>query len=157
MISKWIPAIVIANIHEDYKCGPPPAVIVEEGTARTPCPVTVVIHPSAVVIWCPAPRFISHPGPTIRRTPHPVTITIRRPIAVDVNRVRLRSPDPAVVGRVSPIAVCVEIFGAPNVFIIVLGVVTKTLGQVTLAIVHPFVDCVARCVGNELPVARVVA
>ena len=147
MISKWIPAIVIANINEDYECGPPPAVIAEVGTARTPCPVPVVIHPSAVVIWRPAPRFITHPGPTIRRTPHPVTITIRRPITVNVNRGRMRSPDPAVVGRVSPIAVCVEVFGTPNVFIIVLGVVTKTLSKVTLAVVYPFVDCVARCAG----------
>jgi hypothetical protein len=68
----------------------------------------------------------------------------------------MRSPDPAIVGRVSPIAVCIEILCAPNVFIIVLGVVAKPLSQITLAVVYPFVDCVARCIGNELPVSCVV-
>jgi len=155
MISEWIPTIVITHIDEDYERGSPPAVIAEVGTPRTPRPVTVVIHPSSVVIWRPSPGFITHPGPTIRRTPYPVTISIWRPINV-VDGARMRSPDPAVVGRVTPIAVCIEILGAPNVFIIVLGVVAKSLSQITLAVVYPFVNCVALCIGNKLPVSCVV-
>ena len=155
MISEWIPTIVIANIDEYYQRGSPPAVIAQVCTARTPRPVTAVIHPSSVVIWRPSPGFITYPGPTIWRTPYPVTISIWRPINV-VDGGRMRSPDPAIVGRVGPITVCIEILGTPNVFIIVLGVVPKPLSQITLAVVYPFVDCVTRCVGNELPVSRVV-
>jgi hypothetical protein len=156
MISERIPTIVIANIDEYYKRGSPPAVIAEVCTPRTPRPVTAVINPPSVVIWRPPPRFITHPGPTIRRTPHPATISIRRPIGVYVNRARVRSPDPTVVRRVSPIAVRIEILGTPNVVIIVLGVVTKALSQITLAVVYPFVNCVAGCIGNKLPVSSVV-
>jgi hypothetical protein len=156
MISEWIPTIVVADIDEYYKRGSPPTVIAEVRTPRTPCPVTVVIHPSSIVIWRPSPGFITHPGPTIRRTPYPVTVSIWRPINVDVNGARVRSPDPAVVGRVSPIAVCIEILCTPNVVIIVLGVVAKALSQITLAVVYPFVNCVARCIGHELPVSCVV-
>jgi hypothetical protein len=51
----------------------------------------------------------------------------------------MRSPDPAVVVCIYPIAISVEIFGAPEVVIVVLDVITKTLGQVALAIVNPVV------------------
>jgi hypothetical protein len=37
-----------------------------------------------------------------------------------------------------------------------LGVVAKALSQITLAVVYPFVNCVALCIGNELPVSCVV-
>jgi hypothetical protein len=51
----------------------------------------------------------------------------------------MRAPNPAVVVRVCPVAIGVEIFGAPNVAVVILNVIAKTLGQVPLAIVNPVV------------------
>src|SRR6476620_4104650 len=151
MIPKGVPAIVVAHIDDYNERGSPPAMTAEVCTARTPGPVAAVIDPTSVVIWRPAPWFIPHPGPTIRRTPHPVTVTIRCPINVAVDGARMWSPDPPVIACVSPIAVRIEIFGTPNVFIIVLGVIAEPLSQITLTVVYPFVNCVDRCIRNELP------
>jgi hypothetical protein len=65
-------------------------------------------------------------------------------------------PDPAVIIRVSPIAVCIQIFSSPDVLVVILNVVSETLGQVALTIVDPLVNYIERCVGCEVPVAGVV-
>ena len=108
-------------------------------TARTPGPIIVVIDPAPIVIRGPAPRFIPDPRPAIGRAPGPVAVTIGRPVVVDIDYGRVRTPDPTIVRHIRPIAISIEIFSAPNVFIIVLNVVMRSLGQIALAIIHPTV------------------
>jgi len=49
-------------------------------------------------------------------------------------------PDPAVVIRADPVAVGVEIFGAPNVFVEILDVRLLALCEILLALLHPLID-----------------
>jgi hypothetical protein len=69
----------------------------------------------------------------------------------------MRPPDPAVVVHVGPAAIGIEVFGAPNIIVIVLNVITKTLGQVAFAIVHPVVPGVRHIRRDEFPVTRIRA
>ena len=105
--------------------------------AGTPHPVVVVINPSPVVIRRPAPGFISDPGPTVWRTPRPISVTIRSPVVVVIDDRRMRLPDPAVIARIDPIAVCVEVFGAPDVTVVIAIVITQAFGEVSFAICDP--------------------
>src|SRR5262245_22969443 len=90
VIREWIPAVGVPvaitkreiELEKGYERGTPPSAIALKLATRTPRPVTVVIDPATIVIWRPAPFFIAHPGPAIRRAPDPMAITIRRPIAV---------------------------------------------------------------------------
>ena len=86
-----------------------------------------------------------------------MAVAIRRPVAEGVDYARMRAPDPAVFARAGPLAVVVEIFGAPNIFVEVLRIVARTLREITLAITDPFVNSVARTGSEQVPVARVVA
>jgi hypothetical protein len=152
MIIEWIPTIVIVDdCKSDERRSPPTAVMVERAT-RTPRPVTVSENPTTIVIWRPSPWFITDPGPTIRWTPNPMTVTIRRPVRIDVDERATRSPGPAIVAGVGPIAIGIEIFRAPNVFIVVLRLITQTLRKVFFAVFYPVVDPVA-VIGNKVPVA----
>jgi len=153
VIAKWIPTIVVVYIDEYHECRSPPASIMQVCTTRTPPPVTIEKHPTSVVIGRPTPRFITYPSPTVRWTPNPVTITIGCPISVDIDGGGMRSPDPAIVGRVSPIAVGIKIFSSPYVLVVILNVVPETLRQIALAVVDPFVNRVEPCIRCELPVA----
>src|SRR5687768_7463486 len=118
---------------------PPPAAMAVVLAAWTPGPVVVVVDPAAVVIGCPAPRFISHPRPAIRWTPRPITMTVRCPVRVIVNNRCVWSPDPTIVVDVRPRSVSVEVFRAPDVTVIVLVVVAHPLRQVIFSIVNPAV------------------
>jgi hypothetical protein len=69
----------------------------------------------------------------------------------------VRSPNPAVLVCLGPIAVGFELFGAPNRFVKVLDVVFESLRKVLFAIADPGVDRIARRSGNEVPVAGVLA
>ena len=140
MITEWIPVNLITkrNIERD-QCRTPPTSIPVIITARAPGPVVVVIDPAAVVIRGPTPRFVTHPRPTIRGAPGPTPITIRRPAVVVVDYGRVRPPDPAIVIRVGPIAIGIQIFGAPHVAVVILNVVTQALREIVLAPVDPVV------------------
>src|ERR1043166_732985 len=140
IVVQRIPANVIAerNVEYDQRRTPPTAVPVIS-TARTPGPVVVVIDPTSVMIRRPTPRLLAHPGPTIRITPGPIAITIRRPVVVAAQKSCTWLPDPAVVGGVTPVAVGIKIFGAPNVAIVILNVVTQTFSQIMFALVDPIV------------------
>src|SRR5690242_12774948 len=121
VIRQRIPADVVSKREvERYKRderGSPPTAVSIKAAARTPSPVVVVVHPTPVVIRRPTPWLIPNPCPTVRRTPLPISITIRDPIAVTGDRTRVRTPDPTVIARMYPIAVRVEVFGAPDVLV----------------------------------------
>jgi hypothetical protein len=106
---------------------------------RAPGPIVVVIDPAAIVVRGPTPWLITNPRPAVWRTPGPVTITIRGPVVIVVNYGRMRSPDPTVVACICPIAISIEIFGAPNIAIVVLNVIAQSLSQIMLAFFHPVV------------------
>ena len=67
----------------------------------------------------------------------------------------MRTPDPPVIGGIGPITVGVEIFSAPQIFVVVLNVIAQTLGQVALAIVHPVIDSIQRRRRDKLPIAGI--
>src|SRR5262245_40311592 len=140
MIVKWVPAIIVVDIDEDHECWSPPTVISGEGTTRNPRPAPPVIDPTSVVIRRPSPGLVTDPCPTIGRTPNPVTVTIRRPIRVDIDGVVTWLPDPSVVGCVGPIAIRIEILSTPHVLVVVLRVVTKVLSKITLTFRYPIVN-----------------
>jgi hypothetical protein len=154
-ISERVPTIVIANVDEDHKRRPPPTVIIVISAARTPCPISTMKDPAAVVVGRPTPWFITYPGPAIRGTPDPMTISIRRPIGIDIGDARARSPNPAVICRVIPVTIGVEIFGPPNVLIVILRVVSQTLRKILFAIADPVVDCI-KIARDKFPIAGVV-
>src|SRR5262249_46304803 len=132
VIVERIPAIIVVDRDKSDECGTPPTVIADVGATRTPCPVPVVKDTASVVIRGPTPWLISHPGPTVRRTPNPVAISIRRPIGVDIDGGIMWLPDPTVIGRERPIAICVEILSAPNILVVILRVVAEVLSKITL-------------------------
>src|SRR6476659_1039839 len=158
VVVQRIPANIIAtkNNAERYQRRSPPAAVTVVLTTRAPCPVVVVVDPTAVVIRCPAPRFLAHPGPAIRRNPGPVTITIWGPVVVAVDCGRARMPNPAVVGRVGPVAIGIQIFTTPNVTVVVLRVITQSLGQITLAFLDPVIPGVGSVCGDKLPITSFV-
>jgi hypothetical protein len=69
----------------------------------------------------------------------------------------MRPPYPAKIVGVVPIAIGAEIFGAPNVFVVVFDVVFKALSQKLLTFANPIVNHIARERDRELPVAHVLA
>jgi hypothetical protein len=69
----------------------------------------------------------------------------------------MRTPDPAEIICVSPLAIGGQFFRPPNVLVVILRVVTKLLRQVTLAIVYPRVKWIGTSGGVEFPIARVLA
>ena len=121
VIVQRIPADVVAerNGKRDER-RPPPTAMPVITAARTPGPIVVVIDPAAVVIRRPAPRLVANPGPAVRRNPTPAAVTIGRPVIVVVDDRRVRTPDPTIVSRVSPVAVGIKVFGAPNVLVVIL-------------------------------------
>jgi hypothetical protein len=68
-----------------------------------------------------------------------VPVTIRRPVVVIVDDGYVGPPDPAVVVYIGPVTISVQIFGAPNVVVVILSVVAHALGQVAFAIINPVV------------------
>src|SRR6185369_3940220 len=126
-----------------------------ELAARTPGPIIVVVDPTAIVIRRPTPRLLAHPGPPVRRNPNPAAVAIRRPVVVVVYDNGVRPPNPAIVVNVGPIAVGIEIFGAPNIAVVILNVVTKALGQVLLAFLYESVPGIGGIARHELPIAGI--
>jgi hypothetical protein len=57
---------------------------------------------------------------------------------------------------VGPVSIRIEIFAAPNVFVVILGVVTKTLGEIAFPLVNPFVPRILRS-GKHFPLTSVWA
>ena len=86
-----------------------------------------------------------------------MTVSIRRPVAERVDHTRVRTPDPTVFTRVAPFAVTIEIFCAPNVFVVVLVCLSEPLREITLAIADPLVNRVTWSGGEEVPIAGVLA
>jgi hypothetical protein len=160
VVIQRIPADVIAKREVEHKRDEgrtPPTSIPIELAARAPRPVTVVINPTPVVIRRPAPWFVANPSPTIRRTPGPLPVTIRRPIAVNADGARKRTPDPTVVVSPDPVAIGLEILAAPNIFAVILGVVLETLREIALALGDPTIDRIRRRGCHQIPVAGVFA
>lgn len=157
VITQRIPADVITERdveNERDERRTPPAPVAIKQAARSPGPVTVVVNPAPVVIRRPSPRLVSNPRPAVRRAPRPLPVTIRRPIAVDVDRARKWTPDPTVIIGLDPVAIGVEILAAPDVLIVVLGVVLESLCEVTLAFRDPIINRIARCGRHQIPVTR---
>jgi hypothetical protein len=160
VIIQRIPADVVTERdveHERDQRRTPPTAVVVELAARAPRPVTVEVNPTAVVIRRPAPRLVANPRPAIRRTPGPLPVTIRRPIAVDADRAGKRTPDPTVVVSLDPIAIGLEILAAPNVFVVILVVVLQSLREIAFAFRDPIIDLIRRPGDHEIPVACVFA
>src|SRR6185503_3810241 len=122
----------------------PPAAFSRVVTVRTPCPIVVVIDPTAIVIWGPSPRLITNPRPAVWLAPGPIAMAVRRPIKIVVDDCYVGAPDPSVVLRVFPTAICVQFFCAPDVIVIVLIVVIQPLRQVAFAVVNPVVPSIVR-------------
>src|SRR6185369_17608044 len=76
--------------------------------ARRPAPDVAAIDPSSVVERREAPGRIVDPGPAPRPHPRPVADAVRRP----ADRHLARHPERAVLGRLLPRAVAVEVLGA---------------------------------------------
>src|SRR5262249_40433049 len=136
IVREWIPTDVVAEReverHKSNERRPPPTPVTIVVTSRAPRPMIVVVHPPAVVIRRPSPWFISYPGPSVRRAPGPAAVTIGGPVVVAVDNRSIRLPDPTVLVCKNPTAICIQILRAPNIVVVVLGVVTKTLRDVLL-------------------------
>jgi hypothetical protein len=157
VIRQRIPADVLAErkieVYKSDECRSPPTAVPIKPATRYPRPIVIVIDPTAVVIRRPSPRFVTDPRPAIRLDPGPGTITIWRPIVISADYRPVRTPNPAEVGRVIPIAVGLEIFRAPNILVVVLDVVFESLGKIAFPVVDPFVRGIERCRDEKLPVA----
>jgi hypothetical protein len=70
-------------------------------------------------------------------------VAIRRPIAVGSDRGCARLPDPAKVVRKLPIAVLIEFFRAPDVFVEIFSIVFAALRELVVALVYPIVNRIA--------------
>jgi hypothetical protein len=84
-------------------------------------------------------------------------VSIRRPVVENIDRDGARSPDPAKIVSVIPVAVSIEIFCAPNVLIEILDVVFEFLRQIFLALAHPIVNSIPWAGCKKFPVAGVFA
>ena len=82
-------------------------------------------------------------------------VTIRRPVVIARQDRPARTPNPAEVVRVEPVAVGIEIFSTPNVLVEILNVVAESLGEIPFPIPNPIVGCVGWCGSEEFPVAGV--
>jgi hypothetical protein len=68
----------------------------------------------------------------------------------------MRTPDPSVILGVGPVSIRVEIFAAPKVFVVILRVVTKALGEVAFPLGNPLVPRILRS-GEHFPFTSVWA
>jgi hypothetical protein len=68
----------------------------------------------------------------------------------------MRLPNPTEVGRVGPLPVSGKVFCPPNVIVVILVVVTKSLREVAFAIVQPIIIRIPRNGGEKIPVANVL-
>lgn len=82
-----------------------------------------------------------------------MSVSIRRPVAKTTDRCAPWPPDPAKVVGIIPIAIGIEIFCAPNVFVEILDVVLESLRQKLLTLANPIVNRITRCSGEKFPVA----
>src|SRR5215813_5110384 len=109
VVRKRIPAIARSeteiDVDESDQSRPPPASLRAVVTVRAPGPIVVVVNPATVVIGSPAPWLIAYPCPAIRWQPLPATIAIRSPVCVAADDACARSPNPAIVICINPVAV----------------------------------------------------
>src|SRR5215469_11312037 len=73
--------------------------------SRRPTPVAARPYPTSIMERSIAPRFVFDPSPSPRILPNPVAVVIRRPAWCDC-----RCPNRAIIRRVAPGSVLVEIF-----------------------------------------------
>ena len=78
---------------------------------RHPAPAVADVNPSPVVERRESPGFVVDPGPAPRIDPGPVSV----PVWCPADRHRSRIPHVAVVGRVVPLAVLIELVAADHV------------------------------------------
>src|SRR5262249_34889365 len=118
VIPVAIAAVVTASPSEEDHVMRPPAPgetrtdidDIDALDARRPAPAVAHVSPSPVVIRRPAPRLVRNPRPAVGRKPSPITVAIRRPVCGD----SARTPHPAVIGRIDPFAVIVQVVNARN-------------------------------------------
>jgi hypothetical protein len=84
-------------------------------------------------------------------------VAIRRPIAVHTNHARIRPPGPTEVVRVSPITVRRQVLRAPDILVVIVHVVLKSLREKTLTIIDPIINRVRRGGDDQIPIARIVS
>jgi hypothetical protein len=65
------------------------------------------------------------------------------------------APDPTIVTRVGPGSVRIKIFGSPNIVVVILNIVTKSLGQVSFTIIDPAIPRISGGSIKQLPVTRI--
>jgi hypothetical protein len=123
-VAQRIPGDVLAvgggDVDEDDQGGSPPVALAIAVSARSPAPTIVVLNPSSIVIGSPSPGLVADPDPAVRRTPAPVTVAIRSPVVIVVDGVRMWTPHPAaVLIRIDPIAVSIQLLSAPDVRVVV--------------------------------------
>src|SRR5262245_38550306 len=115
VIPVAIAAVVTPTPSEEDHMMRPPApgetwADIDDINDRRPTPALAHVSPPTVVIRRPAPRLIRNPRPTVRRKPSPITVAIRRPVCGH----SARTPHPAVIGRIDPFAVIVQVVNARN-------------------------------------------
>jgi hypothetical protein len=86
-----------------------------------------------------------------------MTVAIWRPVSIGAQHARVRPPNPAVILRLDPVAICCKLFGSPHVVAGVLDVITNPRGEITIPFVYPLVVRVAWRSGKQVPVAGVIA
>lgn len=67
------------------------------------------------------------------------------------------TPKPTVLFGIDPIAIRIEIFRAPNVFVEILRLRAKELREISVALANPCIDRVGRTGGEQIPIAGVRA
>src|SRR5215213_884095 len=163
-VRERIPADLIAvrgrdGDEDDERRTPPGTPVLVAVAARCPAPAVVVIDPATIVIRSPAPRLVANPRPSIRRTPSPVAVAVRCPVVIVIDDGRARTPDPAVIIRIRPVAISVQLFRAPHFLIVVAvtPIVVELRDEDALAFIHPRVPRIECCDAIHLPIASVRA
>ena len=118
----------------------PQRTVVDVNRSRPPAPIIAVIKPPSIVIWRPAPRLITYPGPAVIGLPNPSSRLIWGPRCF-----LIRLPDVAISGDINPPAVLIKIIHA--------GVITVRMADALLRRAPHGRDRYSRC-PNRLCWAR---
>src|SRR5215469_9635535 len=103
---------------------------------RHPAPHATYRHPTTIVEWSKAPRFVVNPSPAPRRDPNPMAVTIGRPADND----SMRKPHVAVPWHGAPATVFIQVLVADNI----VGNVTRRNGVVVaqISLVAPLIEVI---------------